>query len=55
MDPTLALSLRPDCRGDFLHPKHGSGMLSQSTWRMIVDSLLIRNRQRKDIQKSRYN
>ena len=38
IDPTLAMSLRPDCREDYLHP--GPGLFGQSTWRMVVNAML---------------
>ena len=38
IDPTLAMSLRPDCREDYLHPV--PGIFGQSTWRMVVNAML---------------
>eukprot|EP00966_Prymnesium_polylepis_P127909 2957920-Prymnesium_polylepis.1 len=40
LDPTLALSQRPDGRRDYLHLGHDLAMLS--TWRMLQSAFLLR-------------
>ena len=41
VDPTVALSQRPDCRKDYMHhdPQRGFGVLAQSTWRLLLAAL----------------